>query len=76
MAVLARWVDIGCPRIGRAAVTLSRGARLTYAAASETAWLATMRPSGSQLRFTSARRAQVSGGRIASTSQGRSAKLK
>jgi hypothetical protein len=42
----------------------------------ETVWLATMRASGSHLRLVSARRAQVLAGRIASTSQGRSAKLK
>ena len=43
---------------------------------SETAWLATTRPSGSHCRFTSPRRSQTSGGRIASTSQGASVKLK
>ena len=46
------------------------------AGSSETAWLATIVPSGSHWRLTSARRVQVSAGRIESASQGRSTKLK
>src|SRR6187402_960305 len=60
----------------RDAVGQVSGSEAQTAGSSETAWLAMMRPSGSHLRLTSARRAQVSGGRIASASQGRSEKLK
>ncbi len=50
--------------------------RRAQAGAAESSWLARIIPSGSQRRLTSARREQVSSGRIASTSHGRSAKLK
>ena len=46
------------------------------AGSSETAWLATKVPAGSQARLTWARREQVSAGRIESASQGESTKLK
>jgi hypothetical protein len=51
------------------------GAR-TQAGVKERSWLERMSPSGSQRRLTSARRVQVSGGRISSSRAGRSVMLK
>ncbi len=68
-----RGLGVGTDRRRALAAAPAVRARGRYAVASATEWFARMRLSGSQLRFTCASRSQVSAGRIASTSQGRSA---